>query len=120
MVSHGNLLANLADIRARAGFEPDCVGVSWLPAHHDLGLLGGLLQPLFAGFPSYLMSPVAFIQNPSRWLEAISRYRATSAAVPTLPTTCASARPLLSNARDWISAAGGSRITGRNRSAAKP
>lgn len=82
MVSHGNLLHNLHAIRTGACIEPSSVGVSWLPVHHDMGLLGGILQPLFVGFPSYLMAPVSFIQRPLRWLQAITRFRATLSGGP--------------------------------------
>ena len=86
-----NLLHNSALIRD--GFEHDGrqpVGVIWLPPYHDMGLIGGILQPLYAGFPVVLMSPLAFLQRPLRWLEAISALpRRPSAAGPTSPTTCA-------------------------------
>jgi myxalamid-type polyketide synthase MxaB len=83
MVSHGNLLHNSMCIRERARTGPACQGVSWLPPYHDMGLIGGILQPLFAGFPMTLMAPVAFLQRPLRWLEAVSRTRATTSPAPT-------------------------------------
>ena len=55
----------------------DSVSVNWLPHTHDLGLVSGILQPLFHGHLNVLMSPNAFIQQPIRWLDAISRHRAT-------------------------------------------
>jgi acyl-CoA synthetase (AMP-forming)/AMP-acid ligase II len=58
------------------------VGVGWLPLHHDMGLIGSVLQPLYAGFPCVLMSPMSFLQRPIRWLEAISKYRATTSGGP--------------------------------------
>jgi acyl-CoA synthetase (AMP-forming)/AMP-acid ligase II len=84
MVSHGNLMHNEALIHV--GFEPRGarVGMSWLPAYHDMGLIGGLLQPLFGGFRCILMSSVAFMQWPFRWLQAISRYRVTISGGPNL------------------------------------
>jgi acyl-CoA synthetase (AMP-forming)/AMP-acid ligase II len=82
MVSHANLLHNLGYIQQRAALTPAEVGVSWLPAHHDMGLLAGLLLPLLVGFPSYLMAPTAFVQKPLRWLQAVSRYRATLSGGP--------------------------------------
>ena len=54
----------------------------WLPPYHDMGLIGGILQPVFAGFPCVLMAPAAFLQRPRRWLEAISKYRATVSGGP--------------------------------------
>ncbi len=77
MVSHGNLLYNLSLIRRCFGVESASRGVSWLPPYHDMGLIGGLLQPLYSGAATMMMAPVAFLQSPFRWLQAISRYRAT-------------------------------------------
>ncbi len=73
MVSHGNLLHNLALIRAGFDTHPGDPGVIWLPLYHDMGLIGGVLQPIFTGMPVTLMSPLTFLQRPFRWLEAISR-----------------------------------------------
>ncbi|PTT64830.1 hypothetical protein DBR26_20175, partial [Pseudomonas sp. HMWF007] len=58
-VSHGNLVANELLIRHGFGIDvnPDDVIVSWLPLYHDMGLIGGLLQPIFSGVPCILMSP---------------------------------------------------------------
>ncbi|TNF35260.1 MAG: fatty acyl-AMP ligase, partial [Deltaproteobacteria bacterium] len=81
-LSDDNLLANLEVIRRRFGHDRDSVGVIWLPPYHDMGLVGGLLEPLYAGFPVYLMSPLEFLRRPSRWLEAVSRYRATTSGGP--------------------------------------
>jgi acyl-CoA synthetase (AMP-forming)/AMP-acid ligase II len=58
------------------------VGVIWLPPYHDMGLVGGILQPLYVGFPVVLLSPLHFLQRPLRWLAAMSRYRATITAGP--------------------------------------
>ncbi len=58
------------------------IGVFWLPSYHDMGLIGGILQPLYIGQPNVLMSPMAFLQKPFRWLKAISRYRATISGGP--------------------------------------
>ncbi|HEX2094837.1 MAG TPA: condensation domain-containing protein, partial [Longimicrobiaceae bacterium] len=82
MVSHGNLLHNFAVIEELAGYTPATRSVIWLPPYHDMGLIGGILQPLFTGYWAALFSPVAFIQRPARWLEAVSRYRATSSGGP--------------------------------------
>ncbi len=56
--------------------------MSWLPVIHDMGLIQGILQPAFSGFPAWLMSPAAFLQRPARWLHAISRTRATISGGP--------------------------------------
>jgi acyl transferase domain-containing protein/acyl-CoA synthetase (AMP-forming)/AMP-acid ligase II/acyl carrier protein len=82
MLSHRNLLFNLEQIRGRFGHTRESRGVIWLPPYHDMGLIGGILQPVYAGFPCMLMSPAAFMQRPVRWLNAISRYRATTSGGP--------------------------------------
>jgi amino acid adenylation domain-containing protein len=82
MLTHDNLLHNQRLICEGFGHTSDSRGVIWLPPYHDMGLIGGILQGLYAGFPITLMSPVAFLQRPLRWLEAISRYRATSSGGP--------------------------------------
>ena len=82
MVSHRNLLHNLAHSAAIAGHGAASVSVSWLPVNHDMGLIDGVLQPAFSGFPAYLMAPTAFLQRPLRWLQSISRLRATHSGGP--------------------------------------
>ena len=82
MVSHGNLLHNSEYIRQAFELTPESVSVSWLPHFHDMGLLDGIIQPLYTGFLGLLMPPVAFTQKPWRWLQAISRYRATHCGGP--------------------------------------
>src|SRR6266516_4808048 len=82
MVTHGNLLHNLAYAFHLAETDASTVSVSWLPVVHDMGLIDGVLQPLYSGCPAYLMSPAAFLQRPARWLRAISRYRATRSGAP--------------------------------------
>jgi acyl-CoA synthetase (AMP-forming)/AMP-acid ligase II/acyl carrier protein len=82
MVTHTNLLHNLAQIYQAFGHSPDSQGLIWLPSYHDMGLIGGVLQPLYGGFPVTLMSPFAFLQKPLRWLKAISRYKATTSGGP--------------------------------------
>lgn len=82
MVTHRNLLHTLADLDIGWDHTPDSVMVSWLPTFHDLGLIYGVLQPLRDGFPCYLMAPVSFLQSPVRWLQAITRYKATHSAAP--------------------------------------
>ncbi|OAI83685.1 non-ribosomal peptide synthetase, partial [Pseudomonas putida] len=83
-VSHGNLVANEQLIRHGFGIDinPDDVIVSWLPLYHDMGLIGGLLQPIFSGVPCVLMSPAYFLTRPLRWLEAISEYKGTISGGP--------------------------------------
>ncbi|MGP1384401.1 MAG: fatty acyl-AMP ligase [Thainema sp.] len=81
-VSHGNLLHNAAAIRQRFELTPASSAVIWLPPYHDMGLIGGILQPIYAGFPVTLMPPVAFLQRPLRWLQAIAQTRATVSGAP--------------------------------------
>ena len=82
MVTHANLLHNLAQIYEAFGHSPESQGVIWLPSYHDMGLIGGVLQPLYGGFPVTLMSPFSFLQKPLRWLRTISRYQATTSGGP--------------------------------------
>lgn len=81
-VSHANLIANERLIRHGFGLTEDDTMVSWLPLYHDMGLIGGLLQPIFSGFRCVLMSPRSFLERPLRWLEAVSRYRGTISGGP--------------------------------------
>lgn len=81
-LSHGNLLHNLSLIGARFEHSHDSVGVIWLPSYHDMGLIGGILQPLWAGFPVVLMSPLDFLKRPASWLTAITRFRGTTSGGP--------------------------------------
>jgi acyl-CoA synthetase (AMP-forming)/AMP-acid ligase II len=82
MLSHSNLLHNSALIAYAFEHTRSASGVFWLPSYHDMGLVGGILQPLYLGRPNILMSPVAFLQKPFRWLQAISHYRATTSGGP--------------------------------------
>lgn len=82
MLTHANLMHNCGLITY--GFEPDRagVGLTWLPTYHDMGLVGGVLKPVFIGRPNVLMSPLSFLQKPIRWLRGISRYRVTISGGP--------------------------------------
>jgi len=82
MVTHGNLMANLRDLCGGWEHTADSVPVSWLPFFHDMGLIYGMLAPVYAGSPAYFMAPLAFLQSPVRWLRAFSHYRGTHAAAP--------------------------------------
>ncbi|NJM71683.1 MAG: fatty acyl-AMP ligase [Scytonema sp. RU_4_4] len=82
MVSHGNLLYNEQMVKIAYQHTEKTIFVGWLPLFHDMGLIGNVLQPLYLGIPCFLMSPVAFIQMPFRWLQAISRYQATTSGGP--------------------------------------
>ena len=81
-ITHANLVHN-EKLISKAFAQSECdIVVGWLPVYHDMGLIGNVLQPLFSGAESILMSPIAFLQNPLRWLAAISRYRATTSGGP--------------------------------------
>lgn len=82
MLSHANLLHNAAVTYELMGHSPESVFVSWLPVYHDMGLIGGILQPLYGGFPCILMPPAAFLQRPYCWLQTISQYRGTTSGAP--------------------------------------
>ncbi|MEU4729810.1 fatty acyl-AMP ligase [Streptomyces sp. NPDC023588] len=82
VVTHANFLANVAETDEICPCEPDGTVVSWLPHFHDMGMLFGVVMPLCAGIPSYLMAPEAFIRRPTRWLEAIARFGGTHSAAP--------------------------------------
>ncbi len=81
-VRHGNLVHNERMIQLAFGQSASSVVLGWLPLYHDMGLIGNVLQPLYVGATCVLMSPVAFLQRPGRWLQAISRYRATTSGGP--------------------------------------
>ena len=82
MLTHSNLIHNAAQIQRRFEAGPESRGLIWLPPYHDMGLIGGILEGVWAGFPIALMAPVAFLQRPRRWLEAITRTRATISGGP--------------------------------------
>jgi amino acid adenylation domain-containing protein len=82
MVSHANLIANAKAMQNAFWMRPDDRMVSWLPLYHDMGLMGGLLQPLYAGAQVILMPQQLFLARPARWLETISAYRGTVSAAP--------------------------------------
>ncbi|KGC63696.1 AMP-binding enzyme family protein [Burkholderia pseudomallei] len=83
MVGHDNLLANERLLRRHWGSDRErWLIVSWLPHYHDMGLIGGILQPIYAGRPAVFMSPQDFLQHPARWLHAVSDYGATCSGAP--------------------------------------
>ncbi|MGX9890426.1 fatty acyl-AMP ligase [Streptomyces sp. NPDC002276] len=81
-VTHANFRANVAETDRLWPCRPDSAVVNWLPLFHDMGMLFGVVLPLWAGIPAYLMAPEAFIRRPARWLEAISRFRGSHTAAP--------------------------------------
>ncbi|MET9763723.1 fatty acyl-AMP ligase [Streptomyces sp. NPDC006372] len=82
MVTHANFLASAAETDEAFPCEPDGTVVSWLPHFHDMGMLFGIVMPLWAGIPAYLMAPEAFIRRPARWLEAMALFGGTHSAAP--------------------------------------
>jgi acyl-CoA synthetase (AMP-forming)/AMP-acid ligase II len=82
MVSHANLLANAQSIAQGFEHPKHLWGVTWLPPYHDMGLMGGILQPVYFGAPSAVISPLDFVRRPVVWLEAVSRYRVRTSGGP--------------------------------------
>ena len=82
MVSHGNLMANERAIERAMAITENDVFVSWLPLFHDMGLVGGLLQPIHRGIKTVLLTPSFFLERPARWLQAVSRHRGTVSGGP--------------------------------------
>ncbi|MFE7029801.1 aminotransferase class I/II-fold pyridoxal phosphate-dependent enzyme [Streptomyces sp. NPDC057621] len=82
MVSNGNLLHNLRSIHRRLEHDADSGMVSWLPPYHDMGLIGGILTPLYGGFPAHLMAAMSFVRQPLLWLETLSRTGASTSVAP--------------------------------------
>ena len=82
MLTQGNLIAN-SELILHA-FQPsgDAVGMTWLPTYHDMGLVGGVLMPMFIGKRNVLMSPMTFLQRPARWLQGMSKHRVTISGGP--------------------------------------
>ena len=82
MVTHGNVLHNSEVIYQSFGHHDDTRVLMWLPMFHDMGLIGGVMQPLYGGFPVVLMSPIALAQKPFMWLQAMSKYQITTSGGP--------------------------------------
>ncbi|MCP4189817.1 MAG: aminotransferase class I/II-fold pyridoxal phosphate-dependent enzyme [Planctomycetaceae bacterium] len=82
MLSHGNIVHNCFLISGAFEAGRDVVGMSWLPTYHDMGLVGGVLNPLYIGRPTILMSPMLFLQRPVRWLKAVSNFSVTISGGP--------------------------------------
>ena len=82
VLTHANLLANCNYICGSFGLNRYGSGLSWLPVYHDMGLVGGVLAPAFAGRHNTFMSPLAFLSRPLRWLKAISKHRPTISGGP--------------------------------------
>ncbi|MEC7564215.1 MAG: aminotransferase class I/II-fold pyridoxal phosphate-dependent enzyme [Planctomycetota bacterium] len=82
MISHENLIQNVTMVAYAFETDQSTRGMTWLPSYHDMGLVGGLLNPLFTGCRTVFMSPMAFLQKPIRWLRAITNYEITISGGP--------------------------------------
>ncbi|MFZ5880037.1 MAG: fatty acyl-AMP ligase [Chloroflexota bacterium] len=82
IITNFNLVRTIEDIVIGIKIDEHSVLVSWLPVFHDMGLIFGLLSAPYAGVPSYIMSPISFLERPYRWLHAISRFKGTHTAAP--------------------------------------
>ncbi|KAI8906147.1 hypothetical protein DFJ77DRAFT_478472 [Powellomyces hirtus] len=82
MITHGNMVHNLALASYDAGISRKSVQVSWLPQYHDMGLCSGFLAPVLRGHASVVMSPIDFIKNPMMWMQAMSDYKGTLSHAP--------------------------------------
>lgn len=82
VITHGNVMNNLAAITRAFSCSDRDVGLSWLPLHHDMGLIGHVLQPVFAGIHNYFLNPTDFLANPCLWIEAISIFHVTITGGP--------------------------------------
>lgn len=82
ILTHDNLMHNVRYFDEGCRHGPDAKLLTWLPPFHDLGLIYGLLAPIYAGIRCYIMPNMAFVQQPGRWLQAISRYRITHTMAP--------------------------------------
>ncbi len=108
-ISHNNLMQNLVALHQALGYTTDSIACTWVPYSHDLGLVKGLLEPLYAGIPCYVMSPISFMKRPMRWLQTISHYQVTHSEAPNfaydycVSQTTAEQRAKL-NLRNWLRA----------------
>jgi 1-acyl-sn-glycerol-3-phosphate acyltransferase len=82
LLTHANLLANIRAIGAGLEEKPTDVGVSWLPLYHDMGLIGSWLFCMHGGLPIAILSPIAFLARPERWLWTLHQRRGTLSAAP--------------------------------------
>jgi len=82
IISHRNLMENCKEQLLWMGGYRVRIGCTWLPPYHDMGLMGGIVMPIFAGFKTYIMTPAQFVGNPLAWLAVITRYRVTTTIVP--------------------------------------
>ncbi len=98
VLSHEKVVLHMESMSRALPSPAHAMAVSWLPLHHDMGLLGGLLFPFFNNFPAHMLSPLDFRQRPFCWLEAMSQFRATICAAP--PSAYAICMGLANRARE--------------------
>lgn len=82
VLTHENLLSNCRVLDAHMGYEEDRVGCSWLPPYHDMGLMGTIMLAVHGGWPLVMLSPIHFVQDPYRWLKAITDHKVTISVGP--------------------------------------
>ncbi len=82
VLKHDNLMRNMEAIRSSWGGTDSDVGAFWLPSHHDMGLIGGVLSMIYLGCTAHFMSPTAFIKRPMAWMELLSSCAATYTVAP--------------------------------------
>jgi fatty-acyl-CoA synthase len=98
MVPHDRLMLHLKSMSESLPSQSESIAVSWLPLHHDMGLLGGLLFPFFNDFPAHMIGTADFQARPAVWLETMSRFRGTiAAAPPSAYSLCVQLAPRLLN-----------------------
>jgi acyl-CoA synthetase (AMP-forming)/AMP-acid ligase II/acyl carrier protein len=82
IVTNKNIMVNQIMLQSVFELNEESVGVTWLPLFHDMGLIASLLNAVFVGYPIYIMPPSAFIRNPVRWLQCITKYKGTYSCAP--------------------------------------
>lgn len=82
MITHNNIMHHCGYLQTACGYDAESVSITWMPYFHDYGLVEGMTEPLYNGHPCYVISPLAFIKRPLRWLQAIQRYRGTHSQAP--------------------------------------
>jgi 1-acyl-sn-glycerol-3-phosphate acyltransferase len=93
MLTHANLLANVRAIGKALGIGPGDAWLSWLPLHHDMGLIGGVVNAIYHGIPLVLLTPLAFLARPERWLWAAHRHGGTITVAPNFAYELCARRP---------------------------
>lgn len=82
VITHRNLVSNCAAIGQAMGISSSSSVLTALPLYHDMGLIGGVLQSMYAGCVAHFMSPAELVQYPERWLQRIAAYRVTNSGGP--------------------------------------